>query len=328
VSALYGDEGGKDSERINFDEITKISRQLHEKLDDQVDDKNSETHLGSLQAAPEVQKPIGLVNRNISSNNELLLNVKYEDFTQPQFGPNLVQINNQMGGNIVQSYNNAYIFHAQRINQNFNDSSLIEPAKKKSKPARKIIKNKNALDVGNYTGPFGKYENEVETAEPSLEDKAILDEYLAKMKKKGLRREKKEIADSFQRHESQTTESLLAINSDFYALDFKKQHPKRCDLPKESFSTLENNYKNSNASNRSINKLLWLPKSGHMLLACSADSVSRIYRVGAVTKHVGSYIGHTKSIKDAQFNTTGANFITASYDTSCKLWDTETGKSI
>ena len=61
VSALYGDEGGKDSERINFDEITKISRQLHKKLDDQVDDKSSETHFVSLQVAPEVQKPISLV---------------------------------------------------------------------------------------------------------------------------------------------------------------------------------------------------------------------------------------------------------------------------
>jgi pre-mRNA-processing factor 17 len=37
-------------------------------------------------------------------------------------------------------------------------------------------------------------------------------------------------------------------------------------------------------------------------------------------------MGHTKAIKDINFNNDGKQFLSASYDRQIKLWDTETGE--
>merc|ERR1719383_1284687 len=104
----------------------------------------------------------------------------------------------------------------------------------------------NAKDPDNYTGPFGKYEDEVESAEPSLEDKAILQEYLAKKPKKGSFGNK--IAgDSFSRHEKDTEHSLLSVDPQFYSLGYSKKRAKNCEMPKNPHGNLENNHKTKNA---------------------------------------------------------------------------------
>ncbi|MES1904617.1 MAG: pre-mRNA-processing factor 17 [Paramarteilia canceri] len=196
----------------------------------------------------------------------------------------------------------------------------------KRKETRKVLKNNDASDIENYTGPFLTYD--IKYDQPSHEDKLILEEYMAKRHKKITNKEYVEQTEYMTRHEKNTEKSLMSISTDFYALDFRKSKPKRCSLPKSVICTLENSSKVSDAQNNGINKLVWLPKTGHMLLSCSADSKSRLYRAGEITKHVATYHGHSKSIKDAQFNQSGDQFITASYDTFCKLWDTETGKCI
>lgn len=40
-----------------------------------------------------------------------------------------------------------------------------------------------------------------------------------------------------------------------------------------------------------------------------------------------TFMGHTKAIKDVNFNNDGTQFLSASYDRQIKLWDTETGES-
>lgn len=37
-------------------------------------------------------------------------------------------------------------------------------------------------------------------------------------------------------------------------------------------------------------------------------------------------MGHSKAIKDINFNNSGTQFLSASYDRQIKLWDTETGE--
>lgn len=39
-----------------------------------------------------------------------------------------------------------------------------------------------------------------------------------------------------------------------------------------------------------------------------------------------TFMGHTKAIKDINFNNDGRQFLSASYDRQIKLWDTETGE--
>ncbi len=41
-----------------------------------------------------------------------------------------------------------------------------------------------------------------------------------------------------------------------------------------------------------------------------------------------TYMGHTKGVKDINFNNDGTQFLSASYDRWIKQWDTETGKCI
>jgi len=39
-------------------------------------------------------------------------------------------------------------------------------------------------------------------------------------------------------------------------------------------------------------------------------------------------MGHSQAVKDVAFNRNGSKFLSASYDRTIKLWDTETGKCL
>ncbi|MEN2500882.1 MAG: pre-mRNA-processing factor 17, partial [Marteilia pararefringens] len=51
-----------------------------------------------------------------------------------------------------------------------------------------------------------------------------------------------------------------------------------------------------------------------------------IFKINQSPEHFCTYSGHSKSVKDVQFNTDGTQFLSASYDRYVKLWDVETGK--
>jgi pre-mRNA-processing factor 17 len=74
--------------------------------------------------------------------------------------------------------------------------------------------------------------------------------------------------------------------------------------------------------------LRFFPGSGHLLLSGSADTTVKIWDVYHQKELLRTYSGHTKSLSDITFETTGKKFLTASYDRQMKLWDTETGQCI
>jgi pre-mRNA-processing factor 17 len=79
---------------------------------------------------------------------------------------------------------------------------------------------------------------------------------------------------------------------------------------------------------KAINQVRFFPDSGHLLLSASADSRIAIWDTYHDRELLRTYSGHTGSVLDIDFNPTGTQFLSASYDRYMKLWDTETGKVV
>ena len=70
------------------------------------------------------------------------------------------------------------------------------------------------------------------------------------------------------------------------------------------------------------------PRSGHLILSVGLDGKARIWDLYHDRSLLRSYTGHSKAIRDANFDWNGRHFLTASYDKWTRLWDTETGACI
>lgn len=79
---------------------------------------------------------------------------------------------------------------------------------------------------------------------------------------------------------------------------------------------------------KAISGVRFFPKSGHLLLSAGAEGMVKIWDVYHQRELLRNYKGHTKAVSDITFNTSGTQFLSASYDRMIKLWDTETGQCI
>lgn len=77
-----------------------------------------------------------------------------------------------------------------------------------------------------------------------------------------------------------------------------------------------------------VNALSLFPKSGHLLLSCGNDSKIKLWDIYHKRELLRSYSGHSRAVKDICFNNDGTKFLSASYDKTIKLWDTETGECL
>ncbi|CEP60664.1 Cdc40p LALA0_S01e16138g [Lachancea lanzarotensis] len=73
------------------------------------------------------------------------------------------------------------------------------------------------------------------------------------------------------------------------------------------------------------NVLRMLPKTGHLFLSGGNDNQLKIWDMYHERQLLRDYKGHTKVIRDANFNKDGAEFVSVSFDQNMKIWDTETG---
>ena len=92
-------------------------------------------------------------------------------------------------------------------------------------------------------------------------------------------------------------------------------------LPKKLVNTLTGHSK-------AVSKVLFFPKTGHLLLSGSMDGRTKIWDVYHGQTALRTFIGHNKGVKDICFNVDGTKFISSSYDKYVKIWDTETGKCL
>lgn len=77
-----------------------------------------------------------------------------------------------------------------------------------------------------------------------------------------------------------------------------------------------------------VTAMRFFPSSGHLLLSGSADTTIKIRDMYHDKELLRTYSGHTKAISDLCFNTSGTQFLSASYDRMIKLWDAEKGVCI
>lgn len=77
-----------------------------------------------------------------------------------------------------------------------------------------------------------------------------------------------------------------------------------------------------------VNALRLFPKAGHLLLSCGNDSKIKLWDIYHKRELIRTYSGHSRAVKDICFNNDGTRFLSASYDKTVKLWDTETGECL
>ncbi|KAJ2158669.1 hypothetical protein GGF46_003602 [Coemansia sp. RSA 552] len=75
-----------------------------------------------------------------------------------------------------------------------------------------------------------------------------------------------------------------------------------------------------------VSAIRFIPDSGHLLLSCGMDGLVKIFDTHTSLRQLRTYIGHSKAVRDVSFAPDGQTFLSASYDTFTKLWDTETGQ--
>lgn len=102
---------------------------------------------------------------------------------------------------------------------------------------------------------------------------------------------------------------------------YKESGSQECFMPKKKIHTWDRHKKG-------VSALRFFPKSGHLLLSCSMDSKIMLWDCHHERGLLRDFQGHSKAVRDVNFNSDGTRFLSAGYDTQIKLWDTETGKCL
>ncbi|XP_055540489.1 pre-mRNA-processing factor 17 [Wyeomyia smithii] len=190
---------------------------------------------------------------------------------------------------------------------------------------RKRLKNDNPEDVEGFLGPWGKFEDEQTVARPTEQERAELEEMMAKKQHRNRVTEDKPIEEKSVLHIKDSVDyqgrSFLHPPHDVGVNLRKSGAPDRCFLPKAHIHTWTGHTKG-------ISAIRWFPKSAHLLLSCSMDARVKLWEVYNERRCVRTYSGHRQAVRDVSFNNRGDKFVSAGYDRYLKLWDTETGDVI
>lgn len=204
--------------------------------------------------------------------------------------------------------------------------TVFESTKLKPENKRKRHKNDNPEDLEGFLGPWGKYENEQLTSQPTDQEKAEIEEMMAKKQRRNKREvEERPVEEKSILHISDSVDyqgrSFLHPPHDVGVSLKPGAHPDRCFLPKAHIHTWTGHTKG-------ISAIRLFPKSSHLLLSCGMDAKIKIWEVYNERRCVRTYTGHRQAVRDIDFNARGERFVSAGYDRYLKLWDTETGSVV
>lgn len=224
------------------------------------------------------------------------------------------------------------------------EKCLVNPHGNCKQPGvkRKRAKNMDAGDIDNYTGMgWADFEDVVAEEGPDEKEREILDEYLMKMRKKGMkcRRMKYLMKDAPQdedeRFELHVPDSEIMDYQGRGWLDIEQVKqtqqvpttvPTKCFMPKKMIHKYTPPV--AEGGKKGISQLRTSPAAPHIFFTGGMDGVTRVFRVYGKRKLMASYHGHHAAVKDLVQSHDATRFITASFDRFCRLWDTETGKCL
>ncbi|XP_045110448.1 pre-mRNA-processing factor 17-like isoform X1 [Portunus trituberculatus] len=316
-----------------------------------------------LVVSPEVTSTKELDDRRHidPSEKELKYNPKYDELYAPVLGPEALHSKyhevdrNSLAGHVETAHFNDFEFESQRrtfttygyavdpsISGHPEDGRRyigdLSSAKKTSgitvfetqhkadlPPKRRRDKNDDASDTEGFKGPWAKFENEKTVMKPSEEEQHDLDEILAKRQKRRKQNDDKPIEEKSLLHIKDAYDyqgrSFLHIPQDVGVNLKSPDPPEKCFMPKKLIHTWKGHTKG-------VAAIRWFPKSAHLLLSCSMDTKIKIWEVFNNRRCIRTYMGHKQAVRDACFDNTGKQFLSAGYDRFIKLWDTETGDCI
>ncbi|OAF69363.1 Pre-mRNA-processing factor 17 [Intoshia linei] len=211
------------------------------------------------------------------------------------------------------------------------EKSVFEKTPKREKDKRKRLRNCDASDLEGYLGPWGKYVDEETVSKPSEDDQKDIDVYLEKMKsRKGEKMKKDEeqeptyVKESFELHIPDPLDyqgrSFIDPKSEYSGNPKHDyiQTPGKCYAPSRCIHTWKGHTK-------AVSKMLWFPKSAHLILTASVDTTIKLWEVYKSRRCVMTFNGHNKAVRDICFNRSGKQFASCGYDKYVRLWDTEKG---
>lgn len=212
----------------------------------------------------------------------------------------------------------------------------------KSGQKRDKAYNMDAGDIEGYTGMgWADFKDVVQEEGPDEKDRATLDEYLVKMRKKGykcrrmnfLSKNAPEDEDErFELHVPQDEvvdyqgRSWLDIDAVKQTQQVPTQKPQKCFMPKKMIHKYTAPV--AEGGKKGLTQLRTSEAAPHVFVTAGFDGVSRIFRLYGKRKLMASYYGHQAAIKDLWMTKDAKQFITASFDRYCRYWDTETGKCL
>eukprot|EP00753_Platysulcus_tardus_P019652 PLAT7392.1.p1 GENE.PLAT7392.1~~PLAT7392.1.p1 ORF type:complete len:589 (-),score=203.12 PLAT7392.1:9-1775(-) len=218
----------------------------------------------------------------------------------------------------------------------------FKPSKSAARARRKRKRRDGRVDdIDGWSGPWAGWVDEeridghadMMAEELSEERKAELADMAASAKKRKLR-SAEEKSDPFDEDSATVTAKTIEQTQTIFhggeAVDFtgrswidppaghRDSTPDVCYIPKKRIHSWRGHA-------RGVQAIRFIPGYGHLLLSAGMDGKVKIWDVFGKRHCKRSYLGHSAAVKDIDFTNDGAQFLSASFDRSVKLWDTETG---
>lgn len=287
---------------------------------------------------------------------ELLYNPKYEELCKPVQGPENPNLTEQMkapkntlAGFVEKAHISEFQFENQRrtfhsfgyaldpstgtdgktfvghLQDAYDTDGKTVFEKTEKKDSRKRVKNDQPEDVEGFVGPWARYEDEQRIACPNEQERAEIEEMMAKKNKRHKISEDAPVEEKTILHIKDAVDyqgrSFLHPPHDVGTNLRPDAVPDRCYLPKAHIHTWQGHTKG-------VSAVKFFPKSAHLLLSCSMDTRVKLWEMYGERRCVRTYSGHRQAVRDIDFNINGTKFLSAGYDRYIKLWDTETGEVV